>query len=1040
MVYIIRGYVMRVKILTSFVVILVFMFSTSANNEKALKYLKLCLEKPASKYLFDHLYDSWNNEDVSLEEDLKKRQKQSPSPAWQRLLLALYEKEGRDSEALDACGIMLKKNPGDADLLLLKARLEFNGHNYDQCVKDLLTALKDKQLSTKNSVKIKKTLGRAWLRLDREKEALAVWKKLYADNNDPDFGEDILQLMLSEGLYEESMVLCKQLIKDCKNKFRSLELSIKLAEIYRLKGARKKAVASYRALLAETGTGSWLEKELFSRIYQIYTAEDDNAGLLKFTADFLQEYPARSAVRLRYIDLLFAGGETDKALAAYLELIKKSPLNQDYRSAYAKMLVKAEKYAQAIDVYAGLAKRFPKNSEFIFSKALVEIKAGKKAAALKDLDSYLALNQNSEYAYIRAGKVLENAEMDKEAGEFYKKFIEKFSGSVDAMETYALWLLRSKRTGEAVKLLTADKNLPLAILLRRSKLLLNYKQTLEVYNFLLRYAKEYKKDFRYNEELFAVCLLLSKQAEMTGLIPVLLNTAANWDELKRAVSTVCYALSKNNASEKYLQTLADEKKLSPNMRCLQAELQARYTGSDKAMATLDNTIKNAPRALMLYRQKAALLNSAGEYVQAAEAFRTLLKRDPKSRAEIYKRLIGLYERADNRAEAMKWAAKLKREFPDSALSWMLFARLQEEDSKPAEAIKTLGRAAYRFPDNDELRRQLVTAYSRKGDMRGAINICWKILRQSNAPGAKLGMVTQIYRLSNTENLKTELQNRLRLQMKNNPKDTFPLLALAEVAKLSYKYNEYRDYIRKASELGPKSLYLLNKLAEVDEEQGNYTAAENTLTRLCGQDKSGKAELKLADFYFRSGDDEKAMEIYRSYLRNHSDLNSMLRFAGDMIVRKRPEEAVAILKDQAVNSDNCILHYLLGCAYEDADNPELAVDEFTRVIKLSDTLKSKAQPPATGNNPWGVKFSPALDRLISIRRLYWQVYQYHQQQRYASHYSYYPGSTAAGILLPTSPESAVTMAICHLGQLDQKLSPGKTKRTAEIPCGLQYQVS
>jgi predicted Zn-dependent protease len=1032
---------MRIKILTSIGIISVFVFNILADNEKALKYLKLCLDKPASKYLFDHLYDSWNDEESSLEEELKKRLKQAPSPACQRLLVALYEKKGRDGEALDACRTMLEKTPEDAGLLMIKARLEFNGHDYEQCVKDLLAALKDKKLSAKNAVEIKKMLGSAQLRLDREKEALAVWKKLYADNNDLELGEDILQLMLSEGLYEESTVLCQQLIKDCKNKFRSLELTIKLAEIYRLKGARKKALASYRTLLAETGTGSWLEKELFSRIVQLYSAEDDNAGLLKFTADFLKEFPARSAIRLRYIDMLFIAGETDKALAAYLELIKKSPLDQNYRTGYAKMLVKADKYAPAIEIYAGLVKRFPKNSEFLFSKALVEIKADKKTAALKDLDAYLALNDNSEYAYIRAGKLLESAEMEKEAGAFYKKFIEKFSASVDAVETYAVWLLRSKQAAEAVKLLTADNNLPLAVLLRRARLLLTYKQSQEVYNYLLRFEKEYKKDFRYNEELFAVCVVLNKQAEITNLIPALLDTAGNWDELKRAISTACYALSKNDASQKYLQTLTSDQDLSPNMRCLKAVLQARYTGSDKALATLEAAIKNTPHVLMLYRQKAELLNSGGEYVEAAETFKTLLKRDPKARAVVYKQLIGLYERADDQQEALKWAARLKREFPDSAISWMLLARLQEQIGEPAEAIKTLGRAAYRFPENDELRRQMVSAYSRKGDMRGAINICWKILRQSRDPGAKLGMITQIYRLSNTENLKAALQSRLKLQMKNNPKDAFPLLALAEVARLGYKYNEYREYIRKASELGPKSLYLLSKLAEVDEEQGNYAAAESTLSRLCKQDKSGKAELKLADFYFRSGDDEKALEIYQSYLRNHSDLNSLMRFAGDMIVRRRPEEAVAILKDKAVNSNNCVLHYLLGCAYEEADKTDLAVDEFMQVIKLSDTLKVKGKTPLLNNYyvAQGIKLSPALEQLIFIQTMNWQVYQYLQQARNYSRYSLSLSSTTRGVQLPVSSETAVIMAICHLGKMEDKLSPEKQNELIKFlaACDVKY---
>jgi len=1004
---------MLVKIFCSLIVVFCFIFNVLADNNKALKYLKLCLEKTSSKYLFDHLYDSWNNDSVSLEQELKKRN----NPAAQRLLVRLYEREGRDNEALSACEKLLKKSPGKSILLLIKGRLEFNAHNYEQCVKDLNQALKDKNLSGKKAVEIKKTLGSAYLRMDKEKQALAVWKKLYADKHDLDFGEDVLQLMLTEGLYEEAKTFCEQLIKECKNKFRSLELSIKLAEIYRLKGSRKKALAAYRKILAKTGTGSWLEKEMFSRISQLYRAEDDSSGLIKFTAEFLKEFEARSAIRLRYIDMLFVSGAEDKALEAYRELIKKAPLNKGYRIAYAKMLIKAKKYKLAMDIYAGLVKRFPKNSELFFSKALLDVKTDKKQDTLADIKSYIALNSDNEYAYIRAAKVLESAKMNKEAGKFYKEFMKKFSSSVDALETYAVWLLRSGKTQEAVKLLCSGEELPLAILLRRSKLLLNYKQIPEVYALLLRFQKKYKNDFRFNEELFAVCVALKKQDDILKQIPVLLDTANSQDELSRAISSVCYVLKKDKIMEKYAQTLKTDENLKSNNICLLAVMQSRLEGDDRALLTLDGAIKKRPDELMFYRQKSALLNSAGEYAKAADVLKELLKHDSKARAMIYRQLINLYERADKKKEAVKWAAKLKREFPDSVMSWIIFARLQQQDGKPEEAIKILGRAIYRFPNNDELRQQLVSAYSSKGDMRGAINICWKILRQSNTPGSKLGMISKIYRLSNTDNLKNSLTSRLKLQMKNNPKDIFPLLALGEVAKLAYNYNDYRDYIQKASKVDKKSIYLLSKLAEIDEEQGSYTSAEDVLKKICEQDKSGKAKMKLADFYFRSGDDEKGLNIYQSYIRDNKDIDSLMSFAGDMIYRKHPEKAVEILKDKAVVSDNCIMHYLLGCAYEDVGKPKLAVKEFMQSIKLSGKLKSKSKITSLVRpNPWGIKYPPSLQLLTSIQMTYWRIYQQHNYNRYNR---FMRGKLS--IATPGTPSEAKAMVLCHLGKLNNKLS-------------------
>ena len=1004
-----------------------------ADNEKALKYLKLCIKKPSSKYLFNHLYDAWSDDEISLEQELKKRSKKGGNAAYERLLVKLLEKEGRDAEALELSKKLLLKNPDDPSLLLCKARLEFNEHDYEKCIEDLKKVLENNKLPEKMKLEVNKMLGRSWLRIDKEKEALAVWEKIYADNPEFELGEDILQLLLNEGLYEDANKFCLKLLKDTKDKFRQLKLNIKNAEILRLKGSRKKALAAYRKILTQTGAGSWLEKEIYSRIVRIYQNAADSDGLLKFTSEFLSENSARSAIRLRYIDLLYTGGKKDEALKAYQGLIKKAPLNKDYRVGYAKMLVRCGKYKQAAAVYGQLAKQFPKNSELLFSKAAVEARAGNKKAVLADIKAFLALNPTGEYPYIRAAKLLEKSKMDKEAGEFYQKFMSKFPESSDALEAYALWLIRTEKTEEAVKLLCAGKSIPLPVLLRRVKLLLSCKKNEQAYALLKRFEKSYKKDFRFNENLFMCANALKKQNECMRLISQLVNSAMGWEELKRAISSVSYMLDKNKIRGKYIEqldALNKAGKLKANILCLAAVLQERQDGEERALAILNDAIKKYPGNPMLYRQKAMLLNGAGNYGEAAKVLQELLRHERKFRALIYKKLVVMYQKEDDKKEALKWAAKLKREFPDSVRSWIVYARAQQLAGKNDEAIKTLGRAAYRFPDNNELREQLVRSYFVKGDMRGAINICWKILRNSKKIDSKIEVINRIYRLSNSENLKDVLKSRLKLQMKNNPNDTFPLLALAEVAKLSYQYNEYRDYIQKASLLSKNSTYLQFKLAEIDEEQGNYASAERILKQLCKNDQSDKVRMKLAEFYFRSGEDEKGMEIYNSYLRGQKNISTLMSFASKMIVRKQPQEAIKILKEKAALSEDCEMHYLLGCAYEDAGKPKLAVQEFKRVIALSSKLGVSKKKTTSLNtiysyNPWGIKFPPAIHMLNSIQQMAWQTYRY-QQSSYGRYSSL--GSLGGNTLrVPTTEDEAKAMVICHFCRLNEKLSASEQKQ-------------
>ena len=136
-------------------------------------------------------------------------------------------------------------------------------------------------------------------------------------------------------------------------------------------------------------------------------------------------------------------------------------------------------------------------------------------------------------------------------------------------------------------------------------------------------------------------------------------------------------------------------------------------------------------------------------------------------------------------------------------------------------------------------------------------------------------------------------------------------------------------------------------------------------------------MKLAEFYFRSGEDEQGMEVYNSYLRNIKSTPEIMKLAKEMIVRKRPEDAVRVLKSKADLSENCELHYLLGCAYEDSGKNKLAVREFKRVIELSGKLNNSKQKSTSFNNfysyrnPWKLKLPPSVLLLTSIRQISWQ---------------------------------------------------------------------
>jgi predicted Zn-dependent protease len=1005
--------------------------NAESTNQKALKYLKLCLRKTNSKYLFDRLYDSWSEEDANLGEYLESKFKETKNTDYLRLLVRFYEKEGLDDKALKVCGKLLEKNPGDPELLLTKGQIEFYSHSPEDAVKDLTQALQAKGIPKSLEINIRKMLGRAYLRLGKEKQALAIWKEMYAKSGDVDLGEEVLQLMQDEGLYAEAAKLCAELLKKSRDPYRKNELAIRLADIYRLKGDRKKAISEYTVILKKTGSGTWLEKELFSRIAQVYREQDDVAGLLKFTKNFLTENKGRIELRRKYVTMLDDSGKTKEAFQEFLGLLKQAPLNREFRLDYARMLTAENRKADAAGIYTVLLKRFPKDSELYFAKAAIELSIPNKKQGLADVEKYLQISGKSEFAYNRVAKLLRREKLNSEAGKFLRKSYELFPKSSDAVEAYAEWLLGSKQEKQGIELLTNAKGaLSLEDLLRRVRLLIRYKQGKEAYTLLFKHRTEFDKKFRFNEEIFALANALKKSTVALNTVPAMVETAQTWEELNRAISSAMYMLGREKQKTQYMDSLKS-KALSSNMSCLLAVLMADAGEPQKAFNLLDAELKKYPEQKRLYRQKAALLERDEKFVEAGMVFRELLRRDQSNRTVYYRKLIALDQKADKMQEALQWAMKLQKEFPDAVDSWLVLADAYKKAGKTSDEVKSLRRAAFRFPDSRQVRERLMRAYTYSRDYQGAVNVCWKILRKESKLSAKLSMIKQIFQLSRMSGNKQVVESRLRRMMKNDPKNIFPLLALAQLAKMDNNYGEYRRYLQKAMLLRKDDVNLLYELALTEEDDGAYAAAEATLKKACELDKSGKAVLKLADFYFRNGEDEKALGIYAKNIVKSGSLKSLINGAASMLQRKQPEAAIDMLRSvRTSNPDNFELRYVLGCSYEEKGDYGQAANEFLAAFRLVDKLQSAGRQISQFANYYSLNVSDEFDRLMAIRQNFYNAYRYRHQQPSYRGYAYFSPFGMGFSFLPGNRQNAEAMLIAHLGNIYRAAEPKMQKKILE----------
>ena len=131
-----------------------------------------------------------------------------------------------------------------------------------------------------------------------DKAAEAFRALLAARPGDEELREDLIELEVTEGLMDEAINAAQELINLTKDPQKKVLRRLRLGDILQRAGKREEAVDTYAATLAETGSDSWLEKEIISQIEQVFRREDDLAGLRERLQRMIAAEPKRLALRL----------------------------------------------------------------------------------------------------------------------------------------------------------------------------------------------------------------------------------------------------------------------------------------------------------------------------------------------------------------------------------------------------------------------------------------------------------------------------------------------------------------------------------------------------------------------------------------------------------------------------------------------------------------------------------------------------------------------------------------------------------------------
>ena len=150
-----------------------------------------------------------------------------------RLLLAFfYTKQGEDAEALQVFAKALEADPGNAEAWLEKARSEARTLDFDTALEDLDKA-EEAGVESEQLTEIGKLRGRLLVRSGESEKALEVWRGLLEKNaDDEELHEDVIELLVDEGLYDEAIKASEALTERTRDPYRKVQRQLVTGDLH----------------------------------------------------------------------------------------------------------------------------------------------------------------------------------------------------------------------------------------------------------------------------------------------------------------------------------------------------------------------------------------------------------------------------------------------------------------------------------------------------------------------------------------------------------------------------------------------------------------------------------------------------------------------------------------------------------------------------------------------------------------------------------------------------------------------------------------
>lgn len=954
---------------------------------KAIKYHSVLVKRPAPGYLFDRFYNAWLDESSidELEEYLVDQSTSSSKSADGLLLAFFYAKKGDDVKAIEQFRMTLENDPGNAVAWYQKAILESRSLDFKTALTDLAKASAAKP-SNEYATRISKLRAKLLLRNQQREEALAEFRKLLADNPDDEaLAEDLIELQLDEGLYKEATTTAEELIKKSKDPYQKVLRRLRLGDIRQRSGDRSKAIEIYSDTLKNIAAGSWLEREILSQIERAYRKEGDTSGLKQHYVKLLESHPRRVAIRRGYALVLADTGSDDEAVKVFGDLLDITPGDRGNQEAFVALLVRLEKLDKAHKQIGNLIKQNPEDSELYIQLAELSAKTKKIDEATSAVADFLKRSDQSEYSFLRAARLFERLKIQDAAKKQYEVLTDTFADSPSAKEARAAFLYKVGDKEHAIELWKSAANGGDAEQsVRVAKALAARQEHEEAYGLLNKHVKTHSQDGVFLSQLIKEAIAVEKHKEVIPLSIRRVDLATEAPELLDAVSQAGRLIDLSESIEKIVVDLRGDK-LTTQRSCLLSELYERSDDCEQADRVLKPMVESGD--LLAISQQIRLAKLRRDWSLAIGASKRLLEMPGGLKSRNIRQLIEFHERDYEFDKAIEYISEWKKISPGSVSPWLTESRLLRLNGEEDEAIEVLRTAMRQFDSPREVRGPLAGLYQQTGKIADAERIFWSNYEEGEDFSTRIRAVEQLARLANMQDQVDALVANFEERRKADRKSIEPLMALAAIHRVANNHEERLQVLGEAVKLRSDDVNLLKQVARIQEKEGDWEQAQETLTRAMASDKTDSSKRQLIQLLLRWGSADEADALLNQMLLDNDPQPREVEVLADAMVGTQEWERVRDFLSPQVDKwpEDYRLRYMLAISQEELDECEAAAENFLAVLMTEEEIQLTPTQSQNAHisHPYYTQLKdiapPGLEELLKSIQSGYSAYQYRQQQ-------------------------------------------------------------